>query len=157
MMSRLTWFLLCAFSGALMVGDGLVVPAHLRAVDARVVQQAGRNTTDLIGQGLALVKEEKLGAAQLLLRAAQENGVRDWQRLGLAITNSAAQHPGWLVWGGVATLAWSVCSTVIRGFRSPARSLLPTSWCARRIGLWCSSSCEAQPSLVSRNCCAAAR
>ena len=100
MISRLTWFLLCAISGALMVVDGLVVPAHLRAVDARVLQQAGRNTTDLIGRGLALVKGEKLGAAQLLLRAAQEEGVPDWQRLGLAITNSAAQHPDWLVWGG---------------------------------------------------------
>jgi len=99
-MSRSKWFLICAISGALMVVCGLVVPAHLRAVDACVLQAAGRNTTDLIGQGLALVKEEKLGAAQLLLRAAQEEGLPDWQRLGLAITNSAAQHPGWLAWGG---------------------------------------------------------
>ncbi len=98
-MSRLTWFLLCAISGALLVVDGLVVPAHLRAVDARVLQQAGRNTPALIEQGLALVKQDKLGAAQLLLRAAQEEGP-DWAVLDVAIRNSAAQHPGWLVWGG---------------------------------------------------------
>ena len=99
-MSRLTWFLLCAISGALMVVCGLVVPAHLRAVDACVLQQAGRNTPALIEQGLALVKQNKLGAAQLLLRAAQEEGLPDRAVLGLAIANSAAQHPGWLVWGG---------------------------------------------------------
>jgi hypothetical protein len=99
MKSRLTWFLLCAISGALMVVDGLVVPAHLRAVDARVLQQAGRNTTALIEQGLALVKQDKLGAAQLVLRAAQKEGP-EWDVLAVALRNSAAQHPGWLVWGG---------------------------------------------------------
>jgi hypothetical protein len=99
MMSRLTWFLLCAISGALLVVDGLVVPAHLRAVDARVLQQAGSNTTALIEQGLALVRQDKLGAAQLVLRAAQTEGP-EWDVLAVAIRNSAAQHPGWLVWGG---------------------------------------------------------
>ena len=100
MMSRLTWFLVCAISGALIVVCGLALPAHLRAVDARVLQQAGRNTPALMEQGLALVEQDKLGAAQLLLRAGQEERFPDRQRLGLAITNSAAQHPGWLVWGG---------------------------------------------------------
>ena len=76
------------------------MPAHLRAVDASVLQEAGRNTPALIEQGLALVRQDKLGAAQLLLQAGQEEGLPDRQRLGLAITNSAAQHPGWLVWGG---------------------------------------------------------
>ena len=100
MISRLIWFLICAISGALMVVCGLVVPAHLRAVDACVLQQAGHNTPALVEQGLALVNQNKLGAAQLLLRAGQAEGLPDRQRLGLAVTNSAAQHPGWLVWGG---------------------------------------------------------
>ena len=100
MMSRLTWFLVCAICGALMVVCGLAVPAHLRAVDARVLQQAGRNSPALIAQGLALVMQDKLGAAQLLLRAGQEEGIPECQRLGLVITHSAAQHPGWLAWGG---------------------------------------------------------
>jgi hypothetical protein len=83
-----------------MLAGGLVVPAHLRAVDAGVLQRAGRNTTGLIQRGLALVREDQLGAAQLLLEAGQAEGLPGWQELGLALTYSATQHPGWRVWGG---------------------------------------------------------
>ena len=100
MMRRLTGFLICAIPGLLMLVCGLLVPAHLRAVDASVLQKAGRNTAALIEQGLTLVRQNKLGAAQLLLQAAQAEGLPDRQRLGLAITNLAMQHPRWLVWGG---------------------------------------------------------
>ena len=91
---------MCAIPGLLMLVCGLLVPAHLRAVDVSVLPKAGRNTVALIEQGLTLVRQNKLGAAQLLLRAGQEEGLPDQQRLGAAITNSGAQHPGWLVWGG---------------------------------------------------------
>jgi hypothetical protein len=98
--SRAIWFPICAISGALLAVCGLVLPAHLRAVDARVLQLAGRNTPDLLNQGLALVRQNKLGAAQLLLLAAQAEALPDRPGLGRAITNAAAQHPAWLVWGG---------------------------------------------------------
>jgi hypothetical protein len=75
---------------------GLLVPAHLRAVDVSVIQRAGRNTPALIEQGLALVNENKLVAAQLLLQAAQSEKLTGLDKLGLAITNSARRHPGWL-------------------------------------------------------------
>jgi hypothetical protein len=100
MMRRLTGFLICAIPGLGMVVCGLLVPAHLRVVDTRVLQKAGRNTAALTDQGLTLVRQNKLGAAQLLLQAAQAEGLPDRQRLGLAITNSAMQHPRWMVWGG---------------------------------------------------------
>ena len=100
MMNRLTGFLMCAVPALLMLVCGLLVPAHLRAVDACVLQEAGRNTTGLIEQGLSLVEQDNLGAAQLLLQAAQAQGLPDRQGLGLAITNLALQHPRWLVWGG---------------------------------------------------------
>jgi hypothetical protein len=100
MTSRANRFLLCASAGLLMLAGGLVVPAHLRAVDAGVLQRAGRNTTGLIQRGLALVREDQLGAAQLLLEAGQAEGLPGWQELGLALTYSATQHPGWRVWGG---------------------------------------------------------
>ena len=100
MTNRKTGFLLCAITGLLMVAGGLVIPAHLRAVDAGVLQRAGRNTPGLIQRGLALVRENQLGAAQLLLQAGQAVGIPGWPELGLAVTYSASQHPGWLVWGG---------------------------------------------------------
>ena len=156
-MSRLIWFLVCAISGALMVVCGLVVPAHLRAVDACVLQQAGRNTTDLIGQGLALVKEDKLGAAQLLLRAAQEEKLPAWQPLALAVTNSAAQHPGWLVWGGGDARLAGLFNSDARLPESGAEPVHRLPGARRRIGPWYSISCEARRSRLSRNCCAAAR
>jgi hypothetical protein len=100
MMRRLTGFLMCAVPALLLLACGLVVPAHLRAVDASVLQRAGRHTVSLIQQGLTLVRQDNVGAAQLLLQAAQAEGLPDRQSLGLAITNLAMQHPRWLVWGG---------------------------------------------------------
>ena len=94
------WFLICAILGVVMLIFGLLVPAHLRAVDASVLRRAGWSTQALIEQEIALVRQNKLGAAQLLLQAAQAEGLPDQQVLGLAITNAAEQHPGWLVWGG---------------------------------------------------------
>jgi hypothetical protein len=100
MKKRVTGFLLCAVPGLLLLACGLAVPAYLRAVDASVLREAGRRTPSLIQQGLALVGDNNLGAARLLLRAAQQEGVPRRQELGLAITNSAARHPSWDVWGG---------------------------------------------------------
>jgi hypothetical protein len=100
MMSRLTGFLMCAIPALLLLVSGLVLPAHIRAVDASVLKEAGRHTPSLIQQGLALLGQANLGGAQLLLQAAQEQGLGDQQGLGLAITNLAMQHPRWLVWGG---------------------------------------------------------
>jgi hypothetical protein len=100
MTSRLIWFLICAFTGILLVIDGLLVPAHMRAVEGSVLQSAGKNSVGLVEQGVRLVKQNNVGAAQLLLAAAQEEGLADRQRLSEAINDLARQHPRWLVWGG---------------------------------------------------------
>src|SRR5436309_3589917 len=97
---RWVWFWLCALLGLSMVVYGWLVPAHLRAVDASILQQAGRRTQTLVERGLALVNERKLGAAQLLLEAAREQGLPGRERLGVAVTNLAREHPGWEAWGG---------------------------------------------------------
>jgi hypothetical protein len=54
----------------------------------------------LVDLGLGLVKGQRLGAAQLVLQAAQAQKISGWEKLGLAVTNLAQQHPDWLVWGG---------------------------------------------------------
>jgi hypothetical protein len=98
-MSRWILVILCAVLGLLMLVCGLLVPAHLRAVDASVLQQTGRGTPSLIEVGLARVKEENLGAAQLLLLAAQAAHLPQQDKLGLVVEELAAQKPGLRVWG----------------------------------------------------------
>ena len=100
MMSRLTGFLMCAIPALVLLVCGLWVPAHIRAVDACVLNEAGRHTPSLIQQGFSLLGQENLGGAQLLLQAAQAQGLGGQQGLGVAITNCAMQHPRWLIWGG---------------------------------------------------------
>ena len=97
---RLLAFLLCAVPGLLLLVLGLVVPAHLRGVDVAVLRKAGQESPALLEQGLTLVRQSKLGTAQLLLEAARQEGIPDGWGLGRALTNAAAQHPAWLVWGG---------------------------------------------------------
>src|SRR5437868_9515827 len=99
-MKRWVRFLVCAILGLIMLVLGLAVPAHLRAVDARVVEKAGRKTTALIEEGLNLAGEKKLGAAQLLLKAADEENIPGREQLRQAVTNLSIEHPGFLIWGG---------------------------------------------------------
>jgi hypothetical protein len=99
-MNRWVWFCTCALLGVVMLICGLLVPAHLRAVDVRLLQQAGGSSPALTEQGLALLDEKNLGAAQLIFLAAQTQDLPGRERLGLALTNQVRQHPAWLVWGG---------------------------------------------------------
>jgi hypothetical protein len=98
-MSRWLWFLACAILGLVMLGLGLLVPVHLRAVETIVIQQAGRKTTGVVERGLALVGERKLGPAHLLLRAAEAEGISGREKLGAAVTNLARQKPALEFWG----------------------------------------------------------
>jgi len=77
MKRRLIWFLVCAAAGVVLAVSGLLLPAHLRAVDASVLRVAGRNTPSLVEQGRTLVNQNKLGAAQLVLQVGRAEGVAD--------------------------------------------------------------------------------
>jgi len=99
-MNRWVWFLACAILGLGMFACGLLVPAHLRAVDESVLRSAARSGEALIDRGMTLVKQEKLGPAQLVLQAAQQENIGGTEKLGVAVTNLASQHPDWNVWGG---------------------------------------------------------
>jgi hypothetical protein len=87
-----------------MLVGGLLVPMHLRAVDASVIAKAGRNGPALLEQGQALAALGRLGAAQLLAQGAQRAGVAGWDRLAESVTNQALQHPAALMWGDDARL-----------------------------------------------------
>jgi hypothetical protein len=93
------WFLICAVLGLALLVCGLLIPAHLRAVDASVIQVAGRNAPALLERGQTLATEKKLGAAQMIVQAARIAGISGWDRLGATVTNLARQNPGALFWG----------------------------------------------------------
>ena len=99
-MSRWFWFLICALLGGVMLVCGLLVPAHLRAVDESVIQLAGRNSPGLVQRGLDLLNGNQFGAAQLLSRVAEADQLPERERLSQALAAAAAAHPDWPVWGG---------------------------------------------------------
>jgi hypothetical protein len=98
---KLRWvcFLSCAAVGVAALACGLLVPAHLRALDAGVLQLARRGGPLLLEQGGTLAGEKKLGAAQILMAAARATGMPGWDRLGTTVTNLSQQNPAALFWG----------------------------------------------------------
>jgi len=96
---RWLWFLICAVLGLVLLAGGLLVPMHLRAVDAGVLEQAGRSGPMLLDEGRTLAGEQKLGTAQMLMQAARLAEFPGWDRLGDTITNLTQQNPSALAWG----------------------------------------------------------
>ena len=48
---RWLWFWLCIVLGLMLIGCGLLVPAHLRAVDVGLIHAAGRSGAGLLERG----------------------------------------------------------------------------------------------------------
>lgn len=92
-MNRWVFILLCAILGLLMLGVGLLVPAHLRAVDRSVLEAAGKNTPTLVERGLALIEKKNLGAAQVISQAAQTRRLPDCEKLAAAVEQLSVQQP----------------------------------------------------------------
>jgi hypothetical protein len=99
-MNRSMWFWLCVVLGLLALAAGLLVPIHLRAVDAGVISRAGQHTPTLVEEGLGMAAGQGLGAAEMMLRAAKMEQVPDAGRLELSIGQLARAHPDWVAWGG---------------------------------------------------------
>jgi hypothetical protein len=93
------WFSICAVLGLGLLACGLLVPMHLRAVDAGVLERAGRSGPALLEEGRALAGEQKLGTARMLMQAARLAEFPGWDRLGESLTNLAQQNPAALTWG----------------------------------------------------------
>jgi hypothetical protein len=99
-MNRWVWFFGCIILGLLALGIGWLVPAHLRAVDAAVLERAGRKTPSLLERGRQLLTEGKLGPAEILCRTALDEHLPGRETLATGITNLITQHPAWQSWGG---------------------------------------------------------
>ena len=99
-MNRWVWFFGCVILGLLALGFGWLVPAHLRAVDSAVLERAGRKTPSLAERGLQLLREGKLGPAEMVCRTVQEQRLPGRETLATSVTNLVTAHPGWQAWGG---------------------------------------------------------
>ncbi len=110
-MSRWFLFTLCALLGLAMFLCGLLMPAHLRAIDDTVLSVAGRGTPSIVEEGLTLVKEQQLGAAEMFLEVARQEHLAGTSKLGLAVGNLAMEQPELLRWGGEAPLLDRVFGT----------------------------------------------
>jgi hypothetical protein len=99
-MQRWLWLGFFAALGLVLVGCALLVPAHLRAVDAAVVEQSGSGTPSVVEAGFKLLSLEKVGAAEIFLQVAQAQKIRGNETLALAVGNYSASHPDVRTWGG---------------------------------------------------------
>ena len=103
------WIVIFLIGGAVLFGCTLLVPAHFRAVDAAVVEGAGRGAagagaTTLIDEGLTLLSTEKLGPARVLWRTAQSESVPQHDQLGTAVARFSQQNPSLVALGGASPL-----------------------------------------------------
>ena len=103
------WIVTCWIVGALLLGCALLVPAHFRAVDAAVLERAGRGqpgavAPTIIEDGLTYLSVEKLGPAWMLLRAAQSESVPRSEVLGAAVAKFSRDNPSLVALGGATPL-----------------------------------------------------
>jgi len=96
------WFLvgLSVLVGLTMLLGGLLVPAHLRAVDAKVIERAGKKSRSLVEEGLVLLTQKQLGSAEQLLQVAKTENLKGHPSLETAVQQFARTYPALLPWGG---------------------------------------------------------
>lgn len=96
---RWLYSLICVVFGLALLAVGLLVPAHLRALDVAVIRKAGRSGSALLEQTQIAAGEKRLGTAQQLLQAAQIADVSGGEVAGTTFTNLVRQNPEALFWG----------------------------------------------------------
>lgn len=127
-MRRWLGFLSCALASLVVIVCGLQVPAHLRAVDAMVLQTAGQNTPSLVDRGLTLASSNELGAAQLLLAAARAAWISNSTELAEAVDALANQQPALNIPGRMEP--GTAGTLIASGLHSPETNRPPSAFCA---------------------------
>jgi hypothetical protein len=101
-MNRAVWFIICTVVGLELIAWGLLVPTHIRAVDAKVLEVTGAASPSLTAEGLSLVNLEKTGPARLLLQVAEQTSAPGQEKLATSLKNFEDAQPRLKVWGGAA-------------------------------------------------------
>src|SRR4051794_36629472 len=77
-MNRWTWFAICLVTGAVLVVAGLLIPAHLRAVDSSVLEAAAkRSHVRLEPSDSATAKEPSLTSGAPLIETVIQTDERE--------------------------------------------------------------------------------
>src|SRR3954469_22726789 len=97
---RFLWLTFLIVAGLVLIALGLTVPAHLRAIDARVALKDQPGNPSVVEEGLTLVSQGKLGPAILLLQAAQQERLPETARLQSEIERVIRNSPAELRLGG---------------------------------------------------------
>lgn len=100
-MNRLILLICFVSAGLVLIAFGLTIPAHLRAVQARVILQDQPGNPSLVDEGLSLVSQSKVGPATLLWQAAYRENMPEAARLQGEIQQFASRHPGTVFLGGI--------------------------------------------------------
>ncbi len=90
---RWLWFVCCIAFSALLLVCGWLVPMHLRAVDASLLQRAGQDRPSLIVRGLTLERANNPEAARLILQAAQSGQIPGADTLASAVAPNPENQP----------------------------------------------------------------
>jgi hypothetical protein len=93
-------FIFLAAIGLVLIALGLTVPAHLRAIDARIVLREQPDNPSVVEEGLSAVSQGKLGPAILLLQAAQQERMPETARLQSEVERVIRNAPADLRLGG---------------------------------------------------------
>src|SRR5690242_19696650 len=101
-MNRVLWFIICTVVGLELIAWGLLVPAHIRAVDAKVLDRMGAQSASLSSEGVSLVNLEKTGPARLFLNVAEQTQAQGTDALASRINKFEEAHPKLRIWGGAA-------------------------------------------------------
>ena len=101
------WIAVLLVFGAVLFGCALLVPAHFRALDAAVVEAAGRQATGagaptVVAAGLNFLSTEKLGPARMLQAAAQAESLPGSDLLGTAVAQFSRDNPSLVALGGAS-------------------------------------------------------
>jgi hypothetical protein len=99
-MSRWIYFTGMVVLGLLLIACGLIIPAHIRAVDATVLRAAGSRTPSLTELAAQFLKETQPGPANLLLQVAKQEGLTDRNQATEASAELASRQPLLRFWGG---------------------------------------------------------
>ena len=79
-MNRWAWLTICSVAATALLVCGLLVPSHLRAVDARVLSRAGQGTPALVQTGLDLTRQQQLGVANFYNFHTKPVYITEWNR-----------------------------------------------------------------------------
>ena len=151
---RWLWFFICAVFGLAMLVGGLLVPMHLRAVDAGVIEKGRPERPRVAGAGTDAGGRTEIGRGANAHAGGALAGISRLGPAGETITNLARQNPAALAWGDDGRVEKSFCRTssprrrtksAVHRFHCPRRKTVTRRW---RI-------CAIRRCRRSRNCCAA--